>query len=200
MRLLLLPSVTLLALLSCACATHRSTSSRTTEITGEARDEGRRVYLRVAGGSADAVLLERPSQWSGIHAELEYGQELRIIGNSSGDFVHVRAVILGFAEEGWVWRPAVSVIDPAKHPTDQDRWQQEGLERGEYAMTPAGTRIDGFTPEPGQADPEAMRLSMERVLERVDSYEADRDRLMGDSTKLDQRYQKFAKLGGLSDD
>ncbi|MCB9893245.1 MAG: SH3 domain-containing protein [Planctomycetes bacterium] len=200
MHRLLLPLAILPALVLCACGSVRSSHYETVQVTGEPATPGKVLYLRISGGTPDAVLLESADQWSPVVAELDYGQEMRIIGKSSGDFLHVRTVILGFAEEGWVWRPTVSVLNPADHPVDADRWQQEGVNRGEYAMTPSGTRIDGFTPLPEEPDPEAVRAGMERYLEKVDAFEGGRARVMGDSTKLQQRYRTFGKTGGLSGD
>ena len=151
-------------------------------------ERGSTLYVRVCAGAPDAVLLAEPDKWSEVVALLEYAQPLRTNFDRSGQYLYVRAVQNGFVVEGWVWRSALSSLNPTQYPVDEDRWETKGIEYAESGkMSPPLPRKSGTT----GADMDAVD-TLEHVLSSTQAG--------SDSQQLIQRYSDFARDGGLIPD
>lgn len=178
------------ALLATACSTTRY-EPEPIQVTRPAyRPYGRAgtAYVRVRGGSPDAVILHEPDQWSEVVVPLEYGQAVVVEGRS-GLYAYVHTRDLGVNFEGWVLK---SVL--AKHVPDNPHEPADGVS--------AATAADYLYPYEEFPDEPLMQAN----LSRLDEYEARLDHIKGgdpvnpDSQIIRERYQAWGRAGGLLPD
>ena len=146
------------------------------------------MYVRIRGGSPDAVILRTPSQWSKVVAPLEYGQAV-VVEDKSGRYAYVHTRDLGINFEGWVLAAAL-----AKHVPDNPHEPEAAFPPREGAdhLYP----YEEFDGEQG----------MQNALARMDDYETRLDDLRGgdpinpDSQVIRERFIAWGKAGGLLPD
>ena len=142
------------------------------------------MYVRITSEAPAALILAAPDPWAEPVAVLELGQELRVLDPSSGTYVRVRTVGMGFDAEGWVWRPAVGKKKPADNADTREEWQREGA-------TSAARDTGQPTVNPSE---------LEAALQRLGNFEQSRADVSGGAAELVRRFRRFGEVGGLSDD
>lgn len=150
------------------------------------------MYVRIRGGSPDAVILRTPSQWSKVVAPLEYGQAV-VVEDKSGRYAYVHTRDLGINFEGWVLAAAL-----AKRVPDNPHEPDYALSGPNYpfSATEAADYLYPYEEFDGE-------LGMQNALASMDEYEARLDELRGrdpinpDSKIIRERFIAWGKAGGL---
>ena len=122
------------------------------------------VWVRIAGGAPDAVLLEEPSIWAKAVAQLEYREALVFEGEKQGRYMRVHTRDMGVNVHGWVLRAACSRHLPEKLEDQSTEYETEGAFRAGYFSRTRERELD---------------TDLSPYLAPVDRFEAERARLLG---------------------
>jgi hypothetical protein len=182
MHRLLIPALLALALSGCAGAPVLDDAR---PVQAQARD-ARTLFVRVTGGSPDAVLLQQPEAWAPVLARLELGQALVGLEERSGPYTRVRTRDDGLNTEGWVYTAALGA-----RPPQPPRDSPDGLEVARQL----------YPYEEFEDSPITQRrlLWLEDFEERL-SYRVGGDAFNPDSVQLRDRFRQFGHDGGILPD